>query len=121
MASPGTRVAAGERGCTDVESVLVSYSHAQDTPVRPTRTFAALKPTAPDTRPGRTSASTFSQVRGMHGNPLRSRERSPRGIAGGGWELRDVAAGGSTQSERCGRPSALDPAMPAVLGEGGTS
>ena len=36
---------------------------------------AALKPTVPDTCPDRTPASTFTLVRRVYSNPLRSRER----------------------------------------------
>jgi hypothetical protein len=44
--------------------------------VRLARKFTALKPTVPDTCPDRTPESTFSLVRCLHSNSLRSRERS---------------------------------------------
>jgi hypothetical protein len=60
LAAPGAGPTGNARG-----DVTAAERHA---PGRPDRAV-------PDTRPGRTPASTFPQARGMHGNGLRSRER----------------------------------------------
>jgi hypothetical protein len=66
--------ASGERHATVLESVLVSAVISEEPSAvnRKVRRPAA----APYTRPGRTAVNTFPQMRDMHSNGLRSRERS---------------------------------------------